>query len=153
MLADSVIGNSSAGFFCILLVCRGIREMPAAARLREGYSAEALRGLARRSKDFNQGRRLLSLAAVRDGRTRVRLRRPAASSDAARLGSSLQHLCTGKAPRQLDRTPRPWLSEEQMAEFAQIVDAGRDREKNGVVHWRRVDLQRLIGERFGRLPR
>ena len=40
-----------------------------------------------------------------------------------------------------------------MAEFAQIVDAGRDREKNGVVHWRRVDLQRLIGERFGRLPR
>src|SRR5277367_519192 len=41
--------------------------MPAAVRLREDYSAEELRGLARRSKDVNQSRRLLSLAGVRDG--------------------------------------------------------------------------------------
>ena len=39
-------------------------------KLREDYSAEALRGLARRSKDVNQSRRLLSLAAVRDGMDR-----------------------------------------------------------------------------------
>ena len=44
--------------------------MPAAVRLREDYSAEELRGLARRSKDVNQSRRLLSLAAVRDGMDR-----------------------------------------------------------------------------------
>jgi transposase len=44
--------------------------MPAAVRLRADYSAEQLRGLARRSKDVNQSRRLLSLAAVRDGMDR-----------------------------------------------------------------------------------
>ena len=44
--------------------------MPAAVRMREDYSAEALRSLAKRSKDANQSRRLLSLAAVRDGMDR-----------------------------------------------------------------------------------
>jgi hypothetical protein len=44
------------------------RAMPLAVRLREDYSAEALRALARRSKDVNQSRRLLSLA--RDGMDR-----------------------------------------------------------------------------------
>ena len=48
--------------------------MPAAVRLREDYSAEELRALARRSKDVNQSRRLLSLAAVRDGMDRGRRR-------------------------------------------------------------------------------
>ena len=38
--------------------------MPSAVRLREDYSAEELRGLASRSKNVNQSRRLLSLAAV-----------------------------------------------------------------------------------------
>jgi transposase len=45
--------------------------------------------------------------------------------------------------------PKPRLSAEQMAEFAQIVEAGPDREKDGVARWRRVDLKRVIAERFG----
>src|SRR3984893_2822703 len=44
--------------------------MPSAVRLREDYSAKELRALARRSKTVNQSRRLLSLAAVRDGMDR-----------------------------------------------------------------------------------
>ena len=44
--------------------------MPSTVRLREDYSAEELRALARRSKDVNRSRRLLSLAAVRDGMDR-----------------------------------------------------------------------------------
>jgi hypothetical protein len=44
--------------------------MPSAVRLREDYSAEELRGLARRSKNVNQSRRLLSLAAVLSGMDR-----------------------------------------------------------------------------------
>jgi len=44
--------------------------MPSAVRLRGDYSAEELRGLARRSRDVNQSRRLLSLARVRDGMDR-----------------------------------------------------------------------------------
>ena len=45
--------------------------------------------------------------------------------------------------------PKPRLSEEQLAQFAKIVEAGPDREKDGVVRWRRVDLKRVIAERFG----
>jgi len=45
--------------------------------------------------------------------------------------------------------PKPRLSAEQLAELAGIVDAGPDRERDGVVRWRRVDLQRVIKERFG----
>jgi hypothetical protein len=36
-----------------------------------------------------------------------------------------------------------------LAQFAKIVEAGPDREKNGIVRWRRVDLKRVIAERFG----
>ena len=45
--------------------------------------------------------------------------------------------------------PKPRLSAEQAAEFAQIVEAGPERDKDGVVRWRRIDLKRLIVERFG----
>jgi transposase len=45
--------------------------------------------------------------------------------------------------------PKPRLSEEPLAQFAQIVEAGPDREVDGVVRWRRIDLKRVIAERFG----
>lgn len=45
--------------------------------------------------------------------------------------------------------PKPRLSEEQLAAFARIVEAGPDRERDGVVRWRRVDLKRVIAEKFG----
>jgi len=45
------------------------------------------------------------------------------------------------------RSPR--LSAEQLAQFARIVEAGPDREKDGVVRWRRIDLKGAIGEKFG----
>ena len=45
--------------------------------------------------------------------------------------------------------PKPRLSEEQLARFAQIVEGGPDRERDGVVRWRRIDLKRVIAERFG----
>ena len=41
------------------------------------------------------------------------------------------------------------LSAAQQAELAQIVETGPDRAVDGVVRWRRVDLQRVIEERFG----
>ena len=43
----------------------------------------------------------------------------------------------------------PRLSPDQQAELAQLVEVGPDRTVHGVVRWRRVDLQRLIAERFG----
>ena len=125
--------------------------MPSAVRLREDYSAEELRGLARRSKDVNQSRRLLSLAGVRDGMDR---------RAAARIGGMDRqtlrdwvHRFNASGPDGLldnwTEGPKPRLSAEQVAEFAQIVEAGPGREKDGVVRWRRIDLKRVIAERFG----
>jgi transposase len=125
--------------------------MPSAVRLREDYSAEELRRLARRSKDGNQSRRLLSLAAVRDGMDRggaakvggmdrQTLRDWVHRFNASGPEGLLDHWSEGRKPR---------LSAEQMAEFAQIVETGPDRERDGVVRWRRVDLKRVIAERFG----
>jgi len=125
--------------------------MASAVRLREDYSAGKLRRLARRSKDVNQSRRLLSLAAVLDGMDR---------GSAARIGGMDRqtlrdwvHRFNALGPEGLidnwTEGPKPRLSAEQLAEFTQIVEAGPDREKDGVVRWRRVDLKRVIAERFG----
>ena len=51
--------------------------MPSAVKIRSDYSAAGLRRLAAGSKDANQSRRLLSLAAVLDGMSR---------EEAARIG-------------------------------------------------------------------
>jgi transposase len=118
--------------------------------LREDYSAEALRALARRSKDVNQSWRLLSLAAVRDGMDR---------GAAAKIGGMDRqtlrdwvHRFNAAGPKGLIDNwtdgPKPRLSEEQLAEFAQIVETGPERERDGVVRWRRVDLKRVIAEKF-----
>jgi transposase len=125
--------------------------MPSAVRLREDYSAEELRTHARRSKDVSQSRRLLSLAAVRDGMDRAA---------AAKIGGMDRqtlrdwvHRFNASGPEGLidKRTegPKPRLSAEQLAQFAKIVEAGPDRKKDGIVRWRRVDLKRVIAERFG----
>src|SRR5277367_5386 len=109
--------------------------MPSAVRLREDYSAEALRALARRSKDANQSRRLLSLAAVRDGMDR---------GSAAKIGGMDRqtlrdwvHRFNGSGLEGLvdnwTEGPKPRLSADQLAELAQMIEAGPDREKDGVV--------------------
>jgi transposase len=125
--------------------------VPSAVRLRENYSAEALRALARRSKDVNQSRRLLSLAAVRDGMDR---------GAAAKIGGMDRqtlrdwvHRFNASGPEGLFDNwtdgPKPRLSEDQLIQFARIVEVGPDREQDGVVRWRRVDLKRVIAERLG----
>lgn len=125
--------------------------MPSAVRLREDYSAGALRALARRSKAVNQSRRLLSLAAVRDG-----MDRGAAAKVGGMDRQTLRdwvHRFNASGPEGLidnwTEGPKPRLSQEQRAELVQIVEAGPDREKDGVVRWRRLDLKRVIAERFG----
>src|SRR5277367_2357086 len=104
--------------------------MPSAVRLREDYSAEELRTSARRSKNVNQSRRLLSLAAVRDGMDR---------GAAAKIGGMDRqtlrdwvHRFNAAGPEGLfdnwTEGPKPRLSAEQLAQFAQIVEAGPNRE-------------------------
>ena len=125
--------------------------MPVSVRIRQDYSSAELRRLASRSKDANQSRRLLSLAAVLDGMNRA---------EAALIGGMDRqtlrdwvHRFNEAAPEGLfdhwaaGRPPR--LSQEQKAELVTIVETGPNPEVDGVVRWRRVDLQRVIKDRFG----
>ncbi|CAK7261729.1 transposase (plasmid) [Shinella sp. WSC3-e] len=125
--------------------------MPGSVRLRQDYTPSQLRRLASRSKDANQSRRLLSLAAVLDGMSRA---------DAARIGGMDRqtlrdwvHRFNEAGPDGLfdhwSPGPSSRLSEEQKVELAEIVETGPDPDVDGVVRWRRVDLQRVIRERFG----
>jgi transposase len=124
--------------------------MPAAVQLRADYSAAELRRLAKTSKDNKQGRRLLSLAAVIDGMNRT---------DAARIGGMDRQTLRDWVHRFNKQGPdglrdihgggvAARLSSERLAELAAIVEAGPDRDRDGVVRWRRVDLKRVVKERF-----
>ncbi len=125
--------------------------MPAAVRMRTDFTAGELRRLAATTKNANQSRRLLSLAAVRDGMNRT---------EAARIGGMDRqtlrdwvHRFNELGPDGLKDTwskgNPPRLSPEQQAELERLVEAGPDRAVHGIVRWRRVDLQRLIAERYG----
>ena len=120
-------------------------------QLRSDYDAAELRRLAKRSQNNRQIRRLLALAAVYDGMSRA---------DAAQIGGmdrqtlrDWAHRFNAEGPEGLTDRRRPgrecWLSEAQMAELAEIVETGPDPAVDGVVRWRRVDLKRVIEERFG----
>jgi transposase len=122
-----------------------------AVTLRTDYSTVELRRLAAAGKNANQSRRLLSLAAVLDGMSR---------SEAARIGGMDRqtlrdwvHRFNADGPDGLrdgwSKGPEPRLSAEQRAEIADLVETGPDRAVHGVVRWRRIDLQRVIRERFG----
>jgi transposase len=125
--------------------------MPAAVRMRTDFSAGALRRLAAATKNANQSRRLLSLAAILDGMSRTA---------AARVGGMERQTLRDWVHRFNERGPEglkdTWskghpsrLSPDQQAELAQLVETGPDRAVHGVVRWRRVDLKRLVAERFG----
>ena len=87
---------------------------------------------------------------MRDAREIIRLKFSCVSTHeiARRLG--IARSTVRETLRRVETAgPKPRLSAEQLAQFAQIVEAGPDREKDGVVRWRRIDLKRVIAERFG----
>ena len=124
--------------------------MSTAMEPRDDFSADELRQLAAKTKDANQVRRLLALAAVQDGMER---------DEAARIGGMDRqtlrdwvHAFNERGPDGLinAKAPgaKPKLTAEQQAEFSRIVEAGPDIETDGVVRWRCVDLKRVIKQRF-----
>jgi transposase len=117
-----------------------IRAMPSALPLRTDYSPADLRRFARKARDNNQSRRLLSLAAVVDGTNQT---------DAARIGGMDRQTLRDWFHRFNNQWPdglrdvhaggvqaRPRAA--KLAELPAIVEAGPDREKDGVVRWRQV---------------
>ena len=93
----------------------------------------------------------MALAAADDGMSRA---------EAARVGGMDRqtlrdwvHRFNGDGPEGLKHRsgagrPRR-LTEAQMGELSEIVETGPDPAVDGVVRWRRVDLKRVIEERFG----
>lgn len=124
--------------------------MAAAVWLREDYDAARLRGLARRSPDAAQTRRLLALAVIYDGRSRT---------EAAKTGGvGLQTvrdwvlafnaegpagLVNGKA-----HGNAPLLTPAHRQALLEIVESGPIAAVHGVVRWRLIDLAQWLFEEF-----
>ena len=124
--------------------------MAAAVPLRSDFDAAQLRTLAKRSRDPDQTRRLLALAAISDGASRTK---------AAQIGGvTLQivrdwvlrfnakgpeGLLTGRAPG-----APPRLNGQKREALQAIVDQGPIPAIHGVVRWRLVDLIQWLWEEF-----
>jgi transposase len=118
--------------------------------LRGDFGAAQLRGLARKTKDGPQARRLLALSAIYDGATRT---------EAAKIGGvGLQiirdwvlrfnargpdGLRDGKSPGQ-----PPKLNDVQRQAIARMIESGPIPAAHGVVRWRLIDLTQWIYEEF-----
>jgi transposase len=127
-------------------------EMPAAVAVtRTDSTAVELRRAAARTNDGNATRRLLAIAHVLDGKTREE-----AASACGMDRQTLRDWVHRYNAEGLDglhdrphRGPQPRLSPAQEAEVAQWVRQGPKLSEHGVVRWRRIDLARLIEQRFG----
>ena len=115
-----------------------------------GRTPAELRALARRERDGRVSARLLALANALDGMSRDRAAR-AAGMDRQSLRDWV-HRYNAEGLAGLHDRPRPGrgprLTPAQEAELAAVVEQGPDPDRDGVVRWRRVDLQALIETRF-----
>ncbi|MGQ0663659.1 MAG: IS630 family transposase [Pseudomonadota bacterium] len=124
--------------------------MAAAIALRGDFDGATLRGLAKRTRDAKQGRRLLALAEIYDGGER---------RNATRIGGvgvqivrdwvvrfnaeGPEGLIDRKAPGQ-----PPKLDAAHRRALARRIEAGPIPAVHGVVRWRLVDLIQWIWEEF-----
>ncbi len=128
-----------------------MEALMAVAITRTDISARDLRVAAAKAKDAKAARRMLAIALVLEGVDR----RTAAENcgmDRQTLRDWVHRYNTEGLEGLSDRRsagPAPRLSLDQKAELARMVREGPDLAVDGVVRWRRADLQRKIKERFG----
>jgi transposase len=126
--------------------------MPRAVSItRQDYTAAELRRAAKRTDDADAARRMLALALVLEGKSR--------GEASLSCGMDRQILCDwvhrynaeGLEGLQNRAAPgaKPRLSPEQEGEVAGLVRSGPDLAEHGVVRWRRIDLARVIEQRYG----
>lgn len=123
----------------------------AVAITRTDRTARELRREAAKAKDAKAARRLLAIALVMEGSDRASAAR-ACGMDRRSLrdwvhrynAEGIDGLCNRKPPG-----PACRLTRAQEETFARWVEAGPDPDKDGVVRWRRKDLQRKLAEAFG----
>lgn len=125
--------------------------MSAAMPLHEDFSADDLRWLARASRDGGQIRRLLALATIYEGSSRMEAARTGAVGlqtvrDWVRAFNTTGSagLIDRKAPGQ-----KPKLDAAQRQALAQVTEEGPDTERHGVVRWRPKDLAAWVYASFG----
>ncbi len=124
--------------------------MAAPVPLRPDFDAEALRALAKSSRDPDQTRRLLALSAIYAGGSR---------SAAALGGVGLQTVRDWVLAFNADgpdgligcKAPgaRPRLNAEQREALRALVEEGPTPAAHGVVRWRLVDLAQILFEEHG----
>ena len=118
---------------------------------RSEFTASDLRMAAGKSRDAKAARRMLALALVLEGVDRTRAAQTCGMDRQTLRDWVHRYNAEGLAGlsdrRKGVRVPR--LVPAQMADLAAWVEAGPDPEKDGVVRWRRQDLQRRIAEAFG----
>ena len=118
---------------------------------RRELAAGDLRTAAGRTKDARAARRMLAIALVLEGADRATAAR-ACGMDRQTLrdwvhrhdAEGLTGLANRRAPARARR-----LAPDRMVELAGWVEAGPDPARDGVVRWRRRDLQRRIEAAFG----
>src|SRR5829696_9023211 len=131
----------------MVAIVRSEVAMATAVPLRSDFDAARLRALAKQSRDPDQTRRLLALAAIDDGASRTK---------AAQIGCvTLQivrdwvlrfnargpgGVLTGRAPG-----AAPRLNGQQREALQAMVDQGPIPALHGVVRWRLVDLRAVPG--------
>ena len=114
-------------------------------------TAADLRKAAGKSRDAKAARRMLALALVLEGVDRTHAARTC-GMDRQTLRDWVHRYNAEGLAGLSDRWKGvrvPRLLPAQMADLAAWVEAGPDPERDGVVRWRRQDLQRRIATAFG----
>lgn len=118
---------------------------------RKDLTVAELRAAAGRTKDARAARRMLAIALVMDGANRTTAAECCGMERQTLRDWVHRYNAEGLAGLANRRPPgaKPLLTPGQKAELAALVEAGPDPERDGVVRWRRVDLQAQIETRFG----
>jgi transposase len=124
--------------------------MAAPIALREDFDGLALRGLAKKTRDANQSRRLLALAEIYDSGSRGQAARiggvglPTIRDWVLRFNTrGPEGLIDGKAPGRAHK-----LNAAQRQELARIIESGPIPAIHGVVRWRLIDLAQWVWEEY-----
>jgi putative transposase len=125
--------------------------MSAAVKItRTDDTPAVLRALAAKCRDAAQSRRLLAIALVLEGSSRLQSAKQT-GMDRQTLRDWVHRYNAAGADGLVSRSPpgpTPKLNEAQMAELREVVIAGPDPEKHQVVRWRCLDLRDEVASRF-----
>ena len=124
----------------------------AALKIREDMTAEDLRRRARKASSGRAAARAHAIANALDGMSRKAAAHAAGMERQALRDAMVRDNGEGLAGL-YDRAkghPPPRLTESQRAALAEVVDAGPDRERDGVSAWTRADLRRWLEAEFSK---